>query len=288
MMMLSSQGGVHDNSTSNVPFLPQDTFQANNFYNAHTTQIINDSHSKSWPTYNTEQQNNAISSQNNTTTGNNNTPTPTGMIDNNTLNNQTAMIPNHFNMGIEPFKWNVDSLYNAANFGVPNTFYENNIAYPTDPFPSTSTAQALSNYKNNDMNASLTAAAWNNYQNSILPQGNGFSGGYPWKMPTMNNLKNKVNKIVGHVEHDPPYRTGPGTNNVRVRTSDKYRMVYSDYQRLELEKEYRTMQFINSERKAQLSMDLKLTERQIKIWFQNRRAKDRREKQKGHGATSPL
>lgn len=47
-------------------------------------------------------------------------------------------------------------------------------------------------------------------------------------------------------------------------------MVYTDFQRLELEKEYRTMQFINAERKAQLSLDLKLTERQIKIWFQNR------------------
>ncbi|EJW86526.1 hypothetical protein WUBG_02562, partial [Wuchereria bancrofti] len=56
---------------------------------------------------------------------------------------------------------------------------------------------------------------------------------------------------------------------VRVRTSEKYRMVYSDYQRLELEKEFRTSQFINSERKSQLSSELQLTERQIKIWFQN-------------------
>lgn len=47
-------------------------------------------------------------------------------------------------------------------------------------------------------------------------------------------------------------------------------MVYTDYQRLELEKEFRTSQFINSERKSQLSSELQLTERQIKIWFQNR------------------
>uniref|UniRef100_A0A9J2PVY4 Homeobox domain-containing protein n=1 Tax=Ascaris lumbricoides TaxID=6252 RepID=A0A9J2PVY4_ASCLU len=47
-------------------------------------------------------------------------------------------------------------------------------------------------------------------------------------------------------------------------------MVYTDYQRLELEKEFRTTQFINSERKSQLSSELQLTERQIKIWFQNR------------------
>lgn len=55
-----------------------------------------------------------------------------------------------------------------------------------------------------------------------------------------------------------------------MRTSEKYRMVYSDFQRLELEKEFRTSQFINSDRKSQLSSELQLTERQIKIWFQNR------------------
>ncbi|RCN50091.1 homeobox domain protein [Ancylostoma caninum] len=59
-------------------------------------------------------------------------------------------------------------------------------------------------------------------------------------------------------------------SNVRVRTSDKYRMVYSDYQRLELEKEFCTSTFVTSERKAELSSLLNLTERQIKIWFQNR------------------
>ncbi|KHJ80627.1 homeobox domain protein, partial [Oesophagostomum dentatum] len=58
--------------------------------------------------------------------------------------------------------------------------------------------------------------------------------------------------------------------DVRVRTSDKYRMVYSDYQRLELEKEFCTSTFVTSERKAELSSLLNLTERQIKIWFQNR------------------
>ncbi|VDM79916.1 unnamed protein product [Strongylus vulgaris] len=58
--------------------------------------------------------------------------------------------------------------------------------------------------------------------------------------------------------------------HVRVRTSDKYRMVYSDYQRLELEKEFCTSTFVTSERKAELSSLLNLTERQIKIWFQNR------------------
>uniref|UniRef100_A0A915DK92 Homeobox domain-containing protein n=1 Tax=Ditylenchus dipsaci TaxID=166011 RepID=A0A915DK92_9BILA len=68
----------------------------------------------------------------------------------------------------------------------------------------------------------------------------------------------------------------PGTNNVRVRTSDKYRSVYTELQRLELEKEFLSNNFISAERKADLSTHLQLTERQIKIWFQNRRAKTRK------------
>ncbi|KAK6022440.1 homeobox domain protein [Ostertagia ostertagi] len=46
------------------------------------------------------------------------------------------------------------------------------------------------------------------------------------------------------------------------------------------ETEFCTSTFVTSERKAELSTLLNLTERQIKIWFQNRRAKDRRDKHK--------
>nr|P81193.1 RecName: Full=Homeobox protein CDX; AltName: Full=Caudal-type homeobox protein; AltName: Full=LSCDX [Lineus sanguineus] len=57
---------------------------------------------------------------------------------------------------------------------------------------------------------------------------------------------------------------------------DKYRVVYTDYQRLELEKEFHYSRYITMNRKAELAKSLDLTERQIKIWFQNRRAKERK------------
>ncbi|XP_012711844.1 homeobox protein CDX-1a [Fundulus heteroclitus] len=62
----------------------------------------------------------------------------------------------------------------------------------------------------------------------------------------------------------------------KTRTKDKYRVVYTDHQRLELEKEFQCNRYITMRRKADLSMALGLSERQVKIWFQNRRAKERK------------
>ncbi|UJR15635.1 hypothetical protein I4U23_002572 [Adineta vaga] len=64
--------------------------------------------------------------------------------------------------------------------------------------------------------------------------------------------------------------------NGKTRTRDKYRIVYTDRQRYELENEFTLSKYISIPRKAALSSTLGLSERQIKIWFQNRRAKDRK------------
>ena len=62
----------------------------------------------------------------------------------------------------------------------------------------------------------------------------------------------------------------------KTRTRDKYRVVYSDVQRLELEKEFMYAKYITIRRKSELASMLQLSERQVKIWFQNRRAKERK------------
>ena len=55
----------------------------------------------------------------------------------------------------------------------------------------------------------------------------------------------------------------------RTRTKDKYRIVYSDHQRLELEKEFHYSRYITIRRKAELANSVGLSERQINILNQS-------------------
>ena len=50
----------------------------------------------------------------------------------------------------------------------------------------------------------------------------------------------------------------------KTRTNDKYRVVYSDHQRLELEREFHFSKYITIRRKAELAQALELSERQVR------------------------
>ncbi|XP_039372721.1 homeobox protein Hox-B3 [Mauremys reevesii] len=157
----------------------------------------------------------------------------------------------------------------------PSLPLENHQAPPVSP-PPNSVSNSNSSNNNSQSGSSKTAPSKSNLSSNATLTKQIF----PWMKESRQNSKQKNSSPT--TESCSGERSPPGSS-----ASKRARTAYTSAQLVELEKEFHFNRYLCRPRRVEMANLLNLSERQIKIWFQNRRMKYKKDqKSKGLGSSS--